>query len=35
MGRYAEAFRQSLDDPEGFWGRRAPVCLCSSSRCRK
>jgi propionyl-CoA synthetase len=20
MGRYAEAFRQSLDDPEGFWG---------------
>jgi propionyl-CoA synthetase len=20
MGRYAEAFRQSIDDPEGFWG---------------
>ena len=24
MGRYAEAFRRSLDDPEGFWGERRP-----------
>ncbi len=23
MGRYAEAFRRSLADPEGFWGEAA------------
>jgi propionyl-CoA synthetase len=23
MGRYAEVFRQSIDDPEGFWGEAA------------
>src|SRR6202050_665718 len=41
MGRYTEAFRQSIEDPEGFWGdaiqgidwyRQPPVVLDKSTR---
>ena len=24
MGRYTETFRQSIDDPDGFWGGAVP-----------
>jgi hypothetical protein len=27
MGRYADAFRRSLADPEGFWGEAAESAL--------